>query len=64
MSRTNPDWYLDPPEERENPRCPECDQQMDSVSTWTFGLGTIYECHTPDCPECSPKWKQKVSESE
>jgi len=56
MSRTNPDWYLDPPEERENPRCGVCDQQMREIS-YAFLKQKVYECDNPDCEECSEKYK-------
>jgi hypothetical protein len=58
------DRYLDPPDEPENPRCLQCDEQMELVSTWTFGLGDVYECHTPTCPECAKAYRDNPEDTE
>jgi len=47
---------LDPPEERESPRCGVCDQQMREIS-YAFLKQKVYECDNPDCEECSEKYK-------
>jgi hypothetical protein len=52
---SNPDWYLDPPEEPESPRCPACDEQM---SREQISRAVWYECHDPDCEECARKYKK------
>jgi hypothetical protein len=58
---SNPDWYLDPPEEPENPRCPECDDEMTRINTWTFGGIVLFECHNPECSECEKAYRKEVS---
>lgn len=49
-------------EEPEDPRCPDCDDFLVAVDTWTFGLGKVWECHNPECAECAPKYKKEMSD--
>ena len=43
---SNPDWWLDPPEERETPPCPECDVPMERKQ---ISRAVWYECNNPAC---------------
>ena len=61
---SNPDWWLDPPEEPRCPPCPECDEEMWRCDERAFAGMVYYECRNPECAECATRYKKTEAEEE
>jgi len=58
---SDPEYYLNPPEEAHCPPCSECGEELWQAENQYGYKMREFECRNPDCPECAKKY-QKATE--